>query len=454
MAQGTFQVSSPFGMRAGVAHRGMDLAAPSGTPIFSAMDGVVREAGPASGFGMWIVVDSVTLQGRVSTVYGHMYPDGVLVRAGQEVKAGDQIALVGSNGQSSGPHLHFEYWQGGRLDGGSAADPAPLLASAKDSGGTAADVAAAIANCAVGDGPAGRDLKPGMVPPEFEPWIIKAAQTCPGTGITAPLLAAQIKQESGFRAGNITSPAGAQGPAQFMPGTWRSYQMDFDGNGTMDVLSIPDAVGAQARLMCDNLAATTRGLDEGRLDRTMWDATDLALAAYNAGMGKVLGSRGMPSDPGTAAETVPYVENIRRMEKEFAVAGKAGAITSGGEGTVQAAAAALLGQPYVWGGGNADGPAKGGFDSPGLTYYAVTKALGANLLFPRTVQQQWSFGREVPLNQVRAGDLVFSGFDSGGRPARVGIAVEPNRIVHAAAGSGVVNGAIEPGAKARRVVPE
>ena len=79
---GPSRLTSGFGPRGNSMHQGVDLAASEGTDIFAAMDGTVAAAGPASGFGQWIVVDSQTPTGKVSTVYGHMYPDGVLVRQG------------------------------------------------------------------------------------------------------------------------------------------------------------------------------------------------------------------------------------------------------------------------------------------------------------------------------------------------------------------------------------
>ena len=127
LADGTFKLTSPFGPRGNSMHQGIDLAASEGTDIFAAMDGTVAAAGPASGFGQWIVVDSQTRTGKVSTVYGHMYPDGVLVRQGESVKEGQHIADIGNNGRSTGPHLHFELWEGGRLSQGQAVDPAFVL---------------------------------------------------------------------------------------------------------------------------------------------------------------------------------------------------------------------------------------------------------------------------------------------------------------------------------------
>lgn len=117
-AQGTF--TSGFGARWGVEHLGVDVAAPIGTPIYAVEDGVVISAGPASGFGMWVRLlhDDGTI-----TVYGHV--DTATVSVGQHVMAGDQIATVGNRGFSTGPHCHFEVWQGGT----NKIDPLPWLAS-------------------------------------------------------------------------------------------------------------------------------------------------------------------------------------------------------------------------------------------------------------------------------------------------------------------------------------
>ena len=103
------QVTSPFGARWGTQHNGMDIAGPIGTPIYAYADGIVTQAGPASGFGNWIVLDHNIDGQLVSTVYGHMFADGVLVKVGDRVTAGQHIANEGNDGQSTGAHLHFEY---------------------------------------------------------------------------------------------------------------------------------------------------------------------------------------------------------------------------------------------------------------------------------------------------------------------------------------------------------
>ena len=105
------RISSAFGARWGGKHYGVDLAAPLGTPIVAAADGVVLEAGPASGYGNVIYIEDA--EGFVH-VYGHMRY--LYVEAGQVVRAGEQIAKVGNEGRSTGPHLHWEVRRGG-MDG-------------------------------------------------------------------------------------------------------------------------------------------------------------------------------------------------------------------------------------------------------------------------------------------------------------------------------------------------
>ena len=115
------RLSTCFCQRWGSMHWGIDLAAPLGTPIYAAADGVVLRAGPASGYGNAVYVQDA--DGNVE-IYGHMkYYD---VHAGDVVSAGDQIAKVGNQGQSTGPHLHFEIHVGGM--NGKPTDPEVWLA--------------------------------------------------------------------------------------------------------------------------------------------------------------------------------------------------------------------------------------------------------------------------------------------------------------------------------------
>lgn len=96
-------LSSPFGMRGGAMHEGIDIAAPAGTPVRAADDGAVIFAGRLHGYGNVVIVQHV---GGYVTVYGHNQRN--LVRDGERVGRGQRIADLGETGRASGPNLHFE----------------------------------------------------------------------------------------------------------------------------------------------------------------------------------------------------------------------------------------------------------------------------------------------------------------------------------------------------------
>ena len=98
-------------------HRGLDLAAPTGTPIGAMAAGTVTFAGDRGGYGNVVIIDHGD---GTETRYAHQ--DRMSVTVGQTVVAGETIGTVGSTGLSTGPHLHLEL----RRDG-EAVDPAPLL---------------------------------------------------------------------------------------------------------------------------------------------------------------------------------------------------------------------------------------------------------------------------------------------------------------------------------------
>ena len=148
-------------------------------------------------------------------------------------------------------------------------------------------------------------LRPGVVPNIYEAFILHAARTC--SGIAAPLLAAQLDAESGWNP-NAVSPVGAQGLAQFMPGTWIGEGVDGDGDEIRDPFNPADAIASQAAFMCKLLAAVSAGR------ALAGDPIDLALAAYNAGLGAVQKYAGVP--PYT--ETQNYVRRIRALMLTYA----------------------------------------------------------------------------------------------------------------------------------------
>lgn len=103
------RISSPFGQRWGKMHKGIDIAAPVGTNVVASMGGVVTRSGwDSGGYGYLIVINHGN--GFV-TYYGHN--SKLLVKSGEKVAAGEHIAEVGSTGDSTGPHCHFEVRKNG-----------------------------------------------------------------------------------------------------------------------------------------------------------------------------------------------------------------------------------------------------------------------------------------------------------------------------------------------------
>ncbi len=102
-------ITSSFGEREdpfngeGAFHKGIDISANMGQAIRAPADGTVLMAGPANGYGREVMID----HGRgIHTIYGHL--SGFAVTAGQDVRRGEIIGYVGSEGRSTGPHLHYE----------------------------------------------------------------------------------------------------------------------------------------------------------------------------------------------------------------------------------------------------------------------------------------------------------------------------------------------------------
>jgi murein DD-endopeptidase MepM/ murein hydrolase activator NlpD len=111
------RLSSRFGMRKHPVlgysrlHKGTDFAAPRGTPIYAAGDGVVESAGRNGAYGKYL---RIRHNGTYKTAYAHMKRIAKGMRRGKRVRQGQIIGYVGSTGRSTGPHLHYEVLQGGR----------------------------------------------------------------------------------------------------------------------------------------------------------------------------------------------------------------------------------------------------------------------------------------------------------------------------------------------------
>ena len=125
--------SSGYGMRThpvlggARAHKGIDLAAPTGTPVYATADGTVGRADWFSSYGLYVAIEHGS---DLETRYAHM--SRLAVAAGQRVNKGDIIGYVGSTGRSTGPHLHYEVRVGGE-----AVNPIPYMAETGNAGGTA-----------------------------------------------------------------------------------------------------------------------------------------------------------------------------------------------------------------------------------------------------------------------------------------------------------------------------
>lgn len=114
--------------RGGHVHQGQDILAGTGTPVVAPRGGTISwRANQPSGAGFYVVLDS--LEEPLNYVFMHLMRGSILVRVGDRVRTGQQLGSVGSTGQSSTPHLHFEVWQGPWYAGGRPIDPLPLLKS-------------------------------------------------------------------------------------------------------------------------------------------------------------------------------------------------------------------------------------------------------------------------------------------------------------------------------------
>ncbi|MGW3491527.1 NlpC/P60 family protein [Streptomyces sp. NRRL F-5630] len=260
------------------------------------------------------------------------------------------------------------------------------------------------------------------IPAAYRSWVLTAGRLC----AEAPpaLIAAQIEQESGWNP-NATSPVGAEGLSQFMPGTWQTWGVDANGDGDADPRDPADAIMAQGRYDCW-LAKKVKEY------KATGSARSLMLAAYNAGPGAVQKYHGVPPYPETQAYVARILELMRKYQddSEERPAGVFGQ-------RVVAYAKRQLGLPYRWGGGDIHGPTTGavagpvtpGFDCSGLVLYAVYQASGGKTTLPRTSQAQGGAGTAVTRADLRPGDAVV--ISVGGTDDHIGIYLGGDQMLHA-----------------------
>jgi murein DD-endopeptidase MepM/ murein hydrolase activator NlpD len=111
-----WRLSSPYGNRAdpftGVKkfHTGMDMAAPTGTPVKAALDGKVVAVSFNQVYGNYVIISHIN---GYQSLYAHLHT--ATAKVGQRINQGDKLGLVGSTGYSTGPHLHFTVYKNGKL---------------------------------------------------------------------------------------------------------------------------------------------------------------------------------------------------------------------------------------------------------------------------------------------------------------------------------------------------
>lgn len=211
------------------------------------------------------------------------------------------------------------------------------------------------------------------IPPYLLALYQRAAPECPGLSWT--VLAAIGKVETDHaRHPTMVSSAGAVGPMQFLPATFRSYAHPVPPGGKKPPTPWDpvDAVYAAARLLCAGGAKNGRNLR-----RAIWH--------YN--------------------HSDAYVDKVLEIADTYAAAVPA---PSGAAAKAVSFARSQLGTPYVWGG---DGPAEGGFDCSGLTRAAYR---AAGITIPRVAQAQYNAGPRLRKGtRLEPGDLLFFGTSPG-----------------------------------------
>jgi cell wall-associated NlpC family hydrolase len=268
------------------------------------------------------------------------------------------------------------------------------------------------------DGTGNRTIRNSAgIPAEYLELIVKAANGAGCREVTPALLAAQLRQESGFNP-RARSPVGAMGIAQFMPGTWLVH------GGGGDVWNPADAIPAAARYDC----AVARAVAAVGGHRQ-----SLMLAAYNAGPAAVLAFAGVPP----YIETRNYVRVILAQAQVFGDAILAGKAAAGDLRPMIAFMEAQIGKAYVWG---AEGP--DAWDCSSLVR-AAYRTIGVEL--PRVTTDQLAFGQRVAGVDPQPGDLLFIVGTGGTRtaPGHVGMYIGDGRVI-AAKGArwGVVESAL------------
>ncbi len=239
---------------------------------------------------------------------------------------------------------------------------------------------------------------------------MQAAADASGCGLPWPLLAAVARQESAFGRNMATSPAGAVGYGQFLPGTWALY-----GQGG-NPYNYRDALPTMARYLCALGAGSS-------LEQALW-----SYSGCN------------PLQDSTCHRTDTYVQDALALASRYVAPptpgqGASGPLSPALDGSVVQHALHYLGVPYLWGGTSA-----AGLDCSGLVWLAYHE-IGISL--PRTAQVQYEASARLSKDELQPGDLVFFWATDGVQwVSHVGMYVGQGQMVDAPTTGAVVR--VEP----------
>lgn len=245
------------------------------------------------------------------------------------------------------------------------------------------------------------------VPEEYQDAVWRAGQAC--DVVSPSLIAAQADHESAHTWDpQITSPAGAQGIAQFMPATWATHGRDGDGDGRADITNGADSIYSQGLYMCELAKSVDSWLASGLVSG---DRVDLTLAAYNAGPGAVRSWGGVPP----FKETQGYVKSIREAQTRFV---ETATSEPSSDGTLLAQARTHMGTPYVWG-----GETSAGVDCSGLIVLSYNELGHPFPASVRTADQITKYSDAAPIarDQLTPGDLIGFSNVPGGHVHHIGV---------------------------------
>ena len=390
-------------------HTGQDLAAvPGAGPVVAAAAGTVLSVGSRGAYGNMVALRH---PGRITTRYGHLASIDRKIRPGAVVAIGQRLGVEGSTGVSTGLHLHFQVEINGEpvnpvpfmADHGAPLNGAPVPPSPKTPTLHTVHLRHEARQRGVGFAlpPPGRPRQDSLHnPPLPIPGKIKKLYLAAAGEYKIPwtLLAGIGMEETGHGRNNHTSPAGAQGLMQFLPGTWASMGVDGDGDGRADIHNDADSVYSTANYLTKSgVRAGAAGVRRALLayNPIDWYVNDVLYYAVH------YGNSTLPADPnncgrGNANPDLPSLTNERVAK-------------------VLAWAKSHDGDPYRMG---AEGPTT--WDCSSFTQAAYAQ-IGVTMPRTATAQRRWlaaGNGTRIQPGQEKPGDLIF--WDSYLGPNQIG----------------------------------